>query len=144
MSVIKRIRSGQMPINYKLVNMKIVKTILCVLFGLMFINAGLDKFFHYMPVPPMEGEMLKVGQAFMQIKWLFPLIGAIEVIGGLLFILPRTRALGAIVILPVMVGVILHNAVYMPSGLAIAGVMFLINLWVIFDNWKKYQVLVSE
>ncbi|HWV73518.1 MAG TPA: DoxX family protein [Pseudosphingobacterium sp.] len=123
--------------------MKIVKTILCVLFGLMFINAGLDKFLHYMPVPPMEGEMLKVGEAFMQIKWLMPLIGAVEVIGGLLFILPKTRALGAIVILPIMVGVILHNAIYMPSGLGIAGVLFLINLWVIVDNRKKYELLVS-
>jgi len=123
--------------------MKIVKTILCVLFGLMFINAGLDKFLHYMPVPPMEGEMLKVGEAFMQIKWLMPLVGAIEVIGGLLFILPKTRALGAIVILPIMVGVILHNAIYMPSGLGIAGVMFLINLWVIIDNRRKYELLVS-
>jgi putative oxidoreductase len=123
--------------------MKIVKTILCVLFGLMFINAGLDKFLHYMPVPPMEGEMLKVGEAFMQIKWLMPLVGAIEVIGGLLFMLPKTRALGAIVILPIMVGVILHNAIYMPSGLGIAGVMFLINLWVIIDNRKKYELLVS-
>ena len=123
--------------------MKIVKTILCVLFGLMFINAGLDKFLHYMPVPPMEGEMLKVGEAFMQIKWLMPLIGAVEVIGGLLFILPKTRALGDIVILPIMVGVILHNAIYMPSGLGIAGVLFLINLWVIVDNRKKYELLVS-
>jgi len=123
--------------------MKIVKTILCVLFGLMFINAGLDKFLHYMPIPPMEEEILKVSEAFVQIRWMMPLVGAIEVIGGLLFILPKTRALGAIVILPIMVGIILHNAIYMPSGLAIAGVMFLINLWVIGDNWRKYQILIS-
>ncbi|QNL51774.1 DoxX family protein [Olivibacter sp. SDN3] len=123
--------------------MKTVKTILCVLFGLMFINAGLDKFLHYMPVPPLEGEMLTVSEAIEQVKWMMPLVGAIEIIGGLLFILPKTRALGAIVILPVMVGVIVHNTIYMPSGLAIAGIMFLINLWVIIDNWRKYQVLIS-
>ncbi|GAA4794923.1 hypothetical protein GCM10023231_24140 [Olivibacter ginsenosidimutans] len=123
--------------------MKIIKTILCVLFGLMFMNAGLDKFFHYMPVPPMEGEIAKVGEAMMQIKWLLPLVGAIEAVGGLLFILPKTRALGAIVILPVMVGIVLHNAIYMPSGLIIAGILFLINLLVIGDHWKKYQHLIS-
>jgi len=123
--------------------MKIVKTVLCVLFGLMFINAGLDKYLHYMPMPPMEGEILKVNEAIMQLKWLLPLVGFIEVVGGLLFILPKTRALGAIVILPVMVGVILHNATFMPSGLTIAGVMFLINLWVIIDNRNKYKVLLS-
>jgi len=123
--------------------MKIVKTILCVLFGLMFINAGLDKFLHYMPVPPMEGEMLKVGMAFGTIVWLMPLVGAIELLGGLLFAIPKTRALGAIVILPVMVGIVIHNAIYMPEGLAIAGPMLLINLWIIFDNSNKYKPMVS-
>lgn len=123
--------------------MKIVKTVLSVLFGLMFINAGLDKFLHYMPVPPMEGEMLKVGMAFGTIVWLMPLVGAIELIGGLLFAIPKTRALGAIVILPIMVGIVLHNAVYMPEGLAIAGPLLLINLWMIVDNANKYKPMVS-
>lgn len=123
--------------------MKTVKNILCVLFGLMFINAGLDKFFHYMPVPPMEAEMLKLGEAMVTIKWLLPLVATIEVIGGLLFIFPKTRALGAIVILPVMVGIVVHNAIYMPSGLGIAGALLLINLWVILSNRAKYQSLIS-
>ncbi len=123
--------------------MKIVKLILCVLFGLMFINAGLDKFFHYIPPPKMEGEILAVGMAMGTIKWLMPLIAIIEILGGLLFAIPKTRALGAIVILPVMVGIILHNATYMPQGLAIAGPMLLINLWIIFDNWDKYKPMVK-
>lgn len=123
--------------------MKIVKTILSVLFGLMFINAGLDKFLHYMPVPAMEGEMLKVGMAFGTIKWLMPLVGAIEILGGLLFAIPKTRALGAIVIFPLMVGIMLHNAAYAPEGLPIAGAFFIINLWMIFDNWNKYKPMVS-
>lgn len=123
--------------------MKIVKNILCVLFGLMFLNAGLDKFFHYMPIPEMPAEVMKVGEAFGTIKWLMPLVACIEIAGGLLFIFPKTRALGAIVILPIMIGVVLHNIVYMPSGLSIAGVMLLINIWIIADNWKKYQPMVA-
>ena len=123
--------------------MKIVKLILCALFGLMFINAGLDKFLHYMPVPEMPAEMMKIFEAFGTIKWLMPLVGFIEILGGALFIFPKTRALGAIVILPVMVGIVIHNAMFMPEGLLIAGVMLLINLWMIGDNWKKYQPMVS-
>lgn len=123
--------------------MKIVKTVLSVLFGLMFINAGLDKFFHYMPVPPMEGEMAKVGMAIGTIKWLMPLVGTIELLGGLLFAITKTRALGAIVIFPIMVGIILHNVMYAPEGLAIAGVFLVINLWIIADNWNKYKPMVN-
>lgn len=123
--------------------MKIIKTILCTLFGLVFINAGLDKFLHYMPVPPLEPELQRVGEAFMSIKWLMPLVGCIELLGGLLFIFPKTRALGAIVILPVLVGIILHNVFYAPEGLLIAGVLLLINLWVMVSNRDKYAALLN-
>lgn len=123
--------------------MKIFKFILCLLFGLMFINAGLDKFLHYMPIPPMEPELVKVGEAFMTISWLMPLVAIVEIVGGLLFIFSKTRALGAIMILPVMIGIMLHNAVYMPSGLAIAGILFLINLWALYDNKHKYQSIIK-
>jgi uncharacterized membrane protein YphA (DoxX/SURF4 family) len=119
--------------------MKIVKTILCVLFGLMFINTGVDKFLHYMPMPEMRPEDLKVYDAFGTLIWLMPLVAVIEILGGLLFIFPKTRALGAIIILPVMVGIIIHNAVFMPSGLSIAGIFLIINIWMIRDNWEKYK-----
>ncbi|ADY52947.1 DoxX family protein [Pseudopedobacter saltans DSM 12145] len=123
--------------------MKAVKFILCLLFGLTFINAGLDKHLHYMPVPPLDPELQKVGAAFMTIKWLMPLVGTIEILGGLLFIIPRTRALGAIVILPVLVGIILQNLTYMPAGLVVAGILWLIELWVLFDNREKYKTLLN-
>ncbi|WP_370896488.1 DoxX family protein [Chryseobacterium gossypii] len=125
--------------------MKIVKFILCLLFGLMFINAGLDKFFHYNPMPKLTDEQMKVYAAFGEIGWLMPLVGAVEVIGGILFIFPKTRALGAIIILPVMVGILLHNLYRDPSttGIAMSVVLFLINLWIIVDSKEKYKALVS-
>ncbi|RAJ27263.1 DoxX family protein [Pedobacter cryoconitis] len=124
--------------------MKIVKTVLCILFGLMFINAGLNKFFNYMPMPKMSAEQMQLMEAFFKISWLMPLIGIVEIIGGLLFMLPKYRALGAIVILPVMVGIIVHNAIFEPSGLFIALPFFLINLWIIGTNWYKYKPMINE
>ena len=125
--------------------MKIVKFILCLLFGLMFINAGLNKFFNYMPMEKPTPEQMKLFTAFGEISWLMPLVGTIEVLGGLLFIFPKTRALGAIVILPVMVGIVTHVFTMdkSPMGMSIAGILFLIDLWIIIDNREKYKHLVS-
>ncbi|WP_345207246.1 MauE/DoxX family redox-associated membrane protein [Chryseobacterium ginsengisoli] len=125
--------------------MKIVKFILSLLFGLMFMNAGLDKFFHYTPMPKLTDAQIKVFAAFNEIGWLMPLVGTVEVIGGLLFIFPKTRALGAIIILPVMVGIVLHNVCKDQSqmGIIISVVLFLVNLWMIVDNKEKYKALVS-
>lgn len=117
--------------------------VLSLLFGLMFINAGLNKFLNYMPVPKdMPEKMVKMGTAMMEVGWLMPLVGAIELLGGLLFIFPKTRALGAIVILPIMVGILLTNITAAPSGLAIVLPLLAILIWVIIENKDKYLAMV--
>jgi len=123
--------------------MKILKTIVFLLFSLMFINAGMDKFLHYMPIPEMTPEIQKINEAMMTMKWIIPLTGFIELISGILTLFPKTRALGAVMIFPVMIGILVHNTTFMPEGLAIAGVLFLINLWMLADNRHKLKMLIS-
>jgi len=119
--------------------------VLCLLTGLMFINAGLDKFFHYMPMPKeMPEKMVKAGKAFMEIGWLMPLVGAAEILGGLLLIFGRTRALGAIIIVPVLTGILLANISMAPSGLPIVFALIAIILWVIIDNREKYLPMIRK
>src|SRR5690606_25059255 len=114
--------------------------VLALLFGLMFINAGLNKFLNYMPPPEdMPEALMNDFQAMMEISWLLPLIAIAELLGGILIIVPKTRALGALVILPVMVGILLVNTVVETSGFAIAFVLALILGWIIYENRHKYR-----
>ena len=113
-----------------------------LLFGLMFINAGLNKFFNYMPMPKdLPESMVKVMTAFTEIGWLIPLVGIVEIIAGILFIIPKYRALGAIIILPVMVGILLVNIFNAPSGLPIAVVLLAINIWALLEDRHKLAPL---
>lgn len=124
---------------------KIILFILCLLTGLIFINAGLDKFLHYMPVPKDPPEKLvKIVAAFSQIGWLMPLVGTFEIIGGLLIIFPRTRAIGALVLLPILTGIFLANLNMMPSTLPIVLVFIGVILWIMIDNRKKYLHLIDD
>lgn len=119
--------------------------VLCLLTGLMFINAGLDKFLHYMPMPKeMPEKMVKVGKAFMEIGWLMPLVGAAEILGGLLLIIPITRALGAVILVPLLTGILLANISMAPSGLPIVLVLIAVVVWVIIDNWEKYLPMIRK
>lgn len=116
---------------------------LSLLTGLMLINAGLNKFLNYIPVPEdLPENMKRINDAFMEIGWLLPLIGAAEILGGILFIIPKTRALGALIIFPVMVGILLTHIIIMPSGLVMAAVLMAINLWVIYENREKYLPMI--
>ncbi|MDG3581371.1 DoxX family protein [Galbibacter pacificus] len=125
---------------------KIILFILSLLFGLMFINAGLDKFLHYMPMPEeMPENLLKDMQAMMEISWLLPLVAIAEIVGGILIIIPRTRALGALIIFPVMVGILLVNTTVVvdSSGLVTTLVLFAILLWILYENRHKYKPLMD-
>lgn len=120
-----------------------VLTIISVLFGLMFINAGLNKFLNYIPVPDdLPEAMVEMSTAMMQISWLMPLIAIVEILGGLLMISNKFRALGAIVIFPIMIGILLTHINVAPSGLPLAIVLFAILLWVMYENREKYMALV--
>lgn len=118
--------------------------VLALLFGLLFINGGLNKFLNYMPMPEnLPDKMLKAMAAFMEIGWLMPLVGAAEVVGGLLIIIPKTRALGALVILPVLVGITLTNIVQDSSGLPLVVVLWAILVWIMIENRRKYLPLIG-
>lgn len=97
-----------------------------------------------MPMPSeMPEKLTKAFNAFVEIGWLLPLVGLVELVGGVLFILPKTRALGAIVILPVMVGIFLTNTITDTAGFPVALILLAINLWVIIENKNKYSPLIG-
>ena len=120
-----------------------ILTVLCALFGLGMIVFGANKFYPFMPMPELTEQQKIIFGAFGTIKWLMPLVGITEIVGGLLIAIPKTRALGAIVILPVMVGIIVHNLTFDPSQLAIPAVFALINLWAIADNTDRYKAMIK-
>ena len=115
-----------------------------LLLGLIFINSGLNKFFNYIPMPKdLPEKMMKVMGAFMEIGWLFPLIAVAEITGGVLFITGKFRALGAIILFPVLVGILLTHILIAPSGLPLAIVLWGIELWVIIENREKYLPMIK-
>ena len=123
------------------------KKILCIvslLFGLMFINAGLNKIFNYIPVPDdLPEETIKLMTSLMAVSWLMPLIAVVEIIGGTLFITNRFRALGALITFPIMIGIALTHVINTHNGLPLVFALLAVNLWVMFENREKYMPLVK-
>lgn len=120
-----------------------ILNILSILFGLLLMNGGLSKFFNYMPTPENLPEaVVKDNLALAEISWLVPLIATAELLGGFLILLPKTRALGALVVFSVMVGILLTHIFVAPEGLPIALVIWVVLLWIILDNKQKYATLI--
>lgn len=118
--------------------------VISLLFGAMMINSGLNKFLDYMPAMEMPEAAGNLIGAFIASEWLFPLIAIVEIIGGILIVIPKTRALGAAMILPIMVGILLFNITLAPSNLGISIVLSVILGWIIWENRNKYNHLIEN
>lgn len=117
--------------------------VLALLFGLMMVNAGLNKIFNYMPAPAdLPQSLQKAFNAFTEIGWLMPLVAVVEIVGGILFIIPKTRAFAALMLFPIIVGILLINTITDTSGMPIALVFVAVELWVIFENREKFLALL--
>jgi uncharacterized membrane protein YphA (DoxX/SURF4 family) len=117
---------------------------LSLIFGLLFIFSGAVKLFHLVPTPTdIPENMKKINEAIATITWLMPLLGIIEIIGGVLFIIKRFRPLAAIILLPILVGVLLTHIISDPKSLPIVIVLWAIEIWIIIDNKEKYLPMIS-
>jgi len=128
-----------------MINMKQkILTVVSVVFGLLLINGGLNKFLNFMPTPPDLPEALANDlKAFMEIEWLMPLVAVVELIAGVLVMFPKSRALAILMIFPVMVGVLLIHLLVDPGNLIIAVVIWAIMIWIIYENREKYLGLLN-
>ena len=76
--------------------MKKVSCIAALLLGLAFVAFGLNFWLHYLPAKPAPAPESFMGQLYS--SGYLAVIKALEVIGGVLLILPRTRVLGLFLI----------------------------------------------
>lgn len=122
---------------------KIVLNVLSILFGLFFIHGGLNKFLNYAPMPDdTPQEILDLNNAMGSIVWLIPLLAISEILGGILVLFPKTRALGVLVCIPILVGILLTHIFITPSFIPMSLVLWAIVIWMIIDNKKKFISLI--
>ncbi|MCE2963683.1 MAG: DoxX family membrane protein [Chitinophagales bacterium] len=120
-----------------------VFNVLCILAGIAMLIFGANKFLNFIPMPEATPEQMEVFGAFGKIKWLMPLVGLTEIAGGALLAYPKMRALGAIVLLPITVGIFLHNLTHDPKSLPVAAIFLAINIWAIWENRSRYMPMVA-
>jgi putative oxidoreductase len=128
----------------KLKNMLSSNSKLAIILGLAMVIFGADKIFHFMPMPELTPAQIAFFGNFMAITWLRPLVAIGEILGGLALIYPKTRALGAVMLFPILLGILSHNLTMDMSGIVMGGPLFAILAWIIYDNRAKYMPMISS
>ena len=106
-----------------------VTTVARVLLGLIFLVFGLNGFLHFLPMgKPPEAAGAFFGALF-KTGYMIPLIFATQTIVGVLLLLNVFVPLALALIAPVIVNIVLLHIFLAPSGLPIACVVLLLELY---------------
>jgi putative oxidoreductase len=114
-----------------------------ILFAIMMINSGLNKFFNFMPMPEMAEAAGNLMGAFFASGYIFPLVAIVEVLAGALIFTKKFNALGAVLMMPITVNIFLVHTVLDPAGFIMGLVLLLINLWILIENKEKFKSLLN-
>lgn len=93
----------------------------------LFITFGLNKFLHFMPVPPPIDPSAQALMTGIFSSYLGSLVGFVELFSSVLLIFRRTRFLGFLIIIPVILNIILYHLTTNDIGnpiILIIGVIF--------------------
>jgi putative oxidoreductase len=113
-------------------SMKYLIHICRILLGLMFAVLGSNAFFHFLAMPPLQGDAAAFMGALIHSGYLYP-IAALQVVGGICLLTGRLAPLGLTLLGPIIVNIDLYHIFIDRSGLmigAIVSIMALFLLWV--------------
>lgn len=118
-----------------------ITLVLRLLLGLILFVMGTNKFFHFLPMPPMEGPPADFMSALNATGYMFPLIAVTEISAGALLLLNKWVGLALIFASIMSVNIILFHLVLDPAGIALGAVVAVSTILLIYANWKKFKTL---
>ncbi|MFD2566928.1 DoxX protein [Pseudotenacibaculum haliotis] len=111
------------------------------LLGLAMLVFGANKFFHFMPNP----ELSETAGAFMGALggsgYIFPTLGVIYILAGLLLVINKAVPFALILLVPVSFNIVAFHLKYAPDGILFAAIVAVLNLFLIYTNWDRFKSL---
>ncbi len=111
------------------------------LLGLAMLVFGANKFLNFMPAP----ELPEAAGAFMgalaNSGYIFPTLGVIYILAGLLLVLNKATSFALIILVPVSFNIVAFHLKFAPEGILFAAVVAVLNLFLIYTNWDRFKTL---
>ncbi len=124
--------------------MKIATIIARSLLGLIFVVFGLNMFLHFIQMPPPpEGPAREFMTALFLSHYLY-VVGALQVVGGVLLLIGRKVPLGLTLLGPVIVNILCFHVLMAPAGLPMAIVVSLLALFLLWRYREHFAGLVKN
>jgi len=124
--------------------MKTATIISRVLLGLILVTFGLNMSLNLIPMPPPpEGPAREFMTALFMSHYVY-VVGALQVVGGLILLSGRWMPLGLTLLGPVIVNIVCFHVLMAPAGLPMAIVVSLLALFLLWRYREHFAGLVKN
>jgi hypothetical protein len=119
---------------------KKVTMVLSLILGLVLLVFGLNKFFNFMPMPPMEGETAEFMGALGKAGY-FPILGVLEIFIGLLLVTKKWTGFALVLLAPLAVNFLIFHFKYDLAGIGGAALVSILTIILFYANWGRFKSL---
>ncbi len=125
--------------------MNVVNKIIRIGLGLVLLLFGLNKFFWFLQDFDFGTNVgaANLFQAFTDSGYMWPLVGGLEVVVGILLIIKKAYPAALLALIPISVNVVLFHAVLDPPNIGPALLVAILNGYLIVKQWTVYKPLVQ-
>jgi putative oxidoreductase len=123
--------------------MAIASTIARSLLGLIFVVFGSNMFLHFIPMPPPPEGPAREFMTALFVSGYFYVVGALQVVGGLLLLTRRWVPLGLTLVGPVIVNIVCFHVLMAPAGLPMAVIVAALAVFLLWRHLGNFTGLVK-
>jgi hypothetical protein len=119
---------------------KVLDLLPSILVGALYLFGGLNFFFNFTPMPPMPGNP-GVYMGIMMSSGMMTVVKVLEIIGGVLILVPGKRALGLTILTPISVNILLFElCLAHQPGVGIA--LMVLSAIIAYQEKDKFKALL--
>ena len=112
-----------------------------IVLGIMLLVFGANKFLHFIPMEAPTGTAGEFMNSLGATGYIFPVVGILEVIIGVMLLLKKWVAFALILLAPISINILLFHLFLDIPGLSFALLIVVINSILIYKHWQQYKPL---
>lgn len=116
-------------------------TILRIILGIGLLVFGLNKFFNYIQMFEMPPAAANFMESLETTGYAFYLVGILEIAVALMLLLKKWVPFALILLAPLSINILLFHIFLDVSDIAVAIVIFSLNVLLMYKYWKAYRPL---
>lgn len=113
-----------------------------IILAVFLIVLGSNSFFNFLPYPEMNDSANAFMGAINSAKFIFPLIGLVEIISGFMLLTKKAVPLALILVFPILINAMIFHISLNQEGMLFAAICFLCNILLIYHHKKSYSILI--